>query len=870
MELLEREPHLARLDVALQEAKDGDGHIALVCGEAGIGKTALVRRFTTGVAPPIRLLWGACDDLFTPQPLGPLHDIAPDMASVLQPHLEEGRDWLTIARSLLADLARQTTVLVIEDVHWADEATLDLLKYLGRRLHSLPSMLILTYRDDALAHEHPLRGLLGDLGTTTVHRIELTGLSEAAVRTLAQGTAVDPALLHRRTNGNPFFVTEALAGECALPATVRDAVLARAARLSPAGRSALEAAAIIGTRVEPWLFMQVTGADATVIDECLSVGILQAAGSLLAFSHEIARQVILEAVSPIRQLDWHRLILAALTASDIAELRPDRLAHHAEAAGDAEAVRRYAVAAAGQASAAHSHREAASQYARALRFSSGLPVAGRAQLWEDYGRACGIVGQHETALAAFQEAAHIWREIGAPLREGNALTQMAIYQVRTGQMTLARESNRQAMALLETQTPSRELAYAYSLQAELHMLQREVAETISWDDKAEVLALEFEDTEILALTHLSMGIALMAAGDDAGQRHLEQSLAMATEAGHDLTAAVAIDNLVATALETYQIPLANRYLTEGLSFCYECQMDYFDLRMLARQALLHLHQGRWDEAEAVADGILNQPDLGIDRLEALVVMARLLVRRGRPGAAALLDEALTLATQTGLLPELAPVRAARAEAAWLAGDLERAQLEARAVYELAESRRHPWFTGELAYWRWRAGDTFSLPVWTALPFAAQIQGDWQTAAAEWERRGCPYLHAQALADGGEAAQLGALVILEQLGAAPSTSMLRDKLRQSGTRHLPRGPRPATRANPFGLTPRQLDVLLLIADGLSNAEIAARLVISRRTAEHHVAAILAKLDVASRQEAATLARESDLAPAPHVPDALPPE
>ncbi len=129
---------------------------------------------------------------------------------------------------MLADLARQTTVLVIEDVHWADEATLDLLKYLGRRLHSLPSMLILTYRDDALAHEHPLRGLLGDLGTTTVHRIELTGLSEAAVRTLAQGTAVDPALLHRRTNGNPFFVTEALAGECALPATVRDAVLARA------------------------------------------------------------------------------------------------------------------------------------------------------------------------------------------------------------------------------------------------------------------------------------------------------------------------------------------------------------------------------------------------------------------------------------------------------------------------------------------------------------------------------------------------------------------------------------------------------------------------------------------------------------------
>jgi predicted ATPase len=262
MELLEREPHLAMLEAAFKEARAGHGRVALVCGEAGIGKTALVRRFSSGVGPPTRLLWGACDTLFTPQPLGPLYDIAPQMGPVLVSQLDEGRDWLTIARSLLADLARMTTVLVFEDIHWADEATLDLLKYLGRRLDILPTLLILTYRDDALAPEHPLRRVLDNLGTTLVHRIELTGLSETGVRTLAQGTAVDPALLHRQTNGNPFFVTEVLASGCVVPTTVRDAVLARAARLSPAGRSVLEAAAIIGTRVEPWLIMQVTGASA--------------------------------------------------------------------------------------------------------------------------------------------------------------------------------------------------------------------------------------------------------------------------------------------------------------------------------------------------------------------------------------------------------------------------------------------------------------------------------------------------------------------------------------------------------------------------------------------------------------------------------
>jgi DNA-binding CsgD family transcriptional regulator len=862
MELLEREPHLATLEEALKEAQGGNGRVALVCGEAGIGKTALVRYCAAEVVPPTRVLWGACDALFTPQPLGPLYDIAPEMGAVLLPLLEEGRDWLTIARSLLTGLARKTTVLVIEDIHWADEATLDLLKYLGRRLYALPALLILTYRNDALAPDHPLRQVLGSLGPTIVHRIELTGLSEAAVRTLAQGTAVDPALLHRQTNGNPFFVTEALASSSAVPATVRDAVLARAARLSPAGRSVLEAAAVIGTRVEPWLFMQVTGAAAAVIDECLSVGILQAEGKVLAFRHEIARQVILEAMSPTQRLGWHRLTLAALMASDIAELRPDRLAHHAEAAEDAAATQHFAVVAARQASVAHSHREAASQYARALRFSSGLSAAARARLWEDYGQACGVVGQHGSALAAFREAARIWRETGAPLREGNSLTQMAIFQVRTGQIDQARESNRQAMAILESQPPSRELAYAYSLQAELHVLEREVAETVSWDKKAEALALEFEDTEILALTYLSMGIALMAAGDDKGHRYLERSLAISRESGHDLTAAVAIENLAATALETYQISLADQYLAEGFAFCYECQMDYFHLRMLAGQALSHLHHGRWIEAEAVAGELLNQPDLGIDRLEALVVMARLHLRRGTPGAAALLDEALVLATETGLLPELAPVRAARAEAAWLTGDMKAVRAEACAAYELAESRRHPWLTGELAFWRWRAGDTFSLPAWTALPFAAQIQGDWQKAAAEWERRACPYQQAQALADGDQAAQLAALAIFDQLGARPAANMLRRKLHPSRTHGLPRGPRPATRANPFGLTPRQMEILLLIADGLSNAEIAARLVISQRTVEHHVAAILAKLDVASRHEATALAHEHRLIPSAH--------
>jgi predicted ATPase/DNA-binding CsgD family transcriptional regulator len=861
MELLERESQLAALAATLQEANSSNGRMALVSGEAGIGKTSLVRRFTAEITPPTRLLWGACDDLFTPRPLGPLYDIAPQVGPPLPAQLNEGSDWLTIARSLLTDLQRQTAVLVIEDVHWADEATLDLLKFLGRRFNQTNSLLILTFRDDELHGQHPLQILLGDLATSGIlHRIPLAGLSVDAVSSLAGDKQVDAALLHRQTNGNPFFVTEALATDTgsAIPATVRDAVLARAARLSLSARAALEAAAVIGARAEPWLLAEVTGAEAPAAEECLAVGVLQPAGNKLSFRHELARQVILEATSPSQRLALHRLILPALQASPVTRNDLARLAHHAEAANDDQAVLEYAPAAARQAAAANAHREAAAQYQRALRFAGGLSPRERALLLEAGAVEFVVTDQPATAMEMLQEASGLWAEVGDRAKQSRNLSDLAGCLVRSGQNSAAEAASQAAIAALDGLPATPALAYAYGAQAAIRMLNRDNAEAIAWGKKAITLAEQLEEQLILPRAYNVVGSAMMVDGNAEGRRYLEKSLLLAQTNQLPGEAAWAYGNLGSGAGEMYDFPLADRYLAAGIAYCLEWELEASHHYMLAWQALSHMYQGRWDAATATAVNVINRPNVSaISRIMALIALGRVRTRRGDPGVGAVLDEALELARPTETLQRLAPVRAARAETAWLAGDPERTLAEATAVYDLAVQKKHIWFTGELAFWRWRAGDMLSLPSWTAVPFARHIEGDWQTAAAEWERLGCPYEQARALADGDEPAQLQALAIFESLGATPAVESLRQQLHTAGVQGVPRGPRPATQQNPFGLTPRQMEVFLLLAESLSNADIARRLTISPYTVEHHVTAVLAKLNVSSRQEAATLAWEHDL-------------
>jgi DNA-binding CsgD family transcriptional regulator len=860
MHFLERELHLDTLTAALSDATSGNGRLLFISGEAGIGKTALVERFTARHRDQARLLWGVCDALFTPRPLGPLHDIAAQLQGDLLAQLQADANRATLFATVLAELQRAATIVTIEDIHWADVATLDLIKFLGRRIQRSHTLLIATFRDDELGPQHPLRILLGDLATTiAARRLTLSPLSEQAVRTLVGDRAVDSATLYQQTGGNPFFVTEVLAAETGgIPATVRDAVLARAARLSPSARAVLDAAAVIGARLEPWLLAGVTGAEAGAAEECLALGMLVAQRNCLAFRHELARQTILDAISPQHCMALNRLVLNALQADPAACHDLTRLAHHAEAAGDREAVLAYAPAAARKASAASAHHEAASLYGLALRYAGDLPPAERAALLESYASECFLIDQQQEGIAARRQAVKLWQEVGNTLKQGENLTHLASLWIPAGHNGAAEQMSQAAIALLEQLPPGRELAMAYRVRATLHLVNRDCQQAITWAEKALALAEQFGDANVQATAHNVIGTASLFIEYERGCRYLENRLARAREAGLEARAATCYSNLASGSGELYRFDQAKRYIAEGIAYTRERDLDYNRLYMVAWLALIQMYQGQWAEAGNTAAELLQSPNLSaISRIVVLVALGRLRARRGDPEVWAALDAALELARQTDTIQRLAPVHAARAEAAWIAGEREQVLAEAQAAYDLAATRQHPWFGGELAFWRWRAGANLPPPPWLAPPFALQMAGDWQAAAAAWQQLGCPYEQARALAGGDHAAQTAALDIFDRLGARPAAETLRQQMRAAGVPAIPRGPRPATRENPFGLTSRQLDILALLAENLTNAEIAGRLYLSPKTVDHHVSAVLAKLGVHSREAAAHVARHHSL-------------
>jgi DNA-binding CsgD family transcriptional regulator len=863
MELLERDLFLQQLDLLLNKAVAGQGQVALVSGEAGIGKTSLVEHFTHAHEGPVRVLWGACDALFTPRPLGPLHDIAIDVGGELLMLLNANGERQAIFSTCLAELQNRPTILVFEDVHWADEATLDLIKLLGRRIQRTGTLFILTYRDDELSTEHPLRLVLGDLPRLVTTRLQLLPLSESSVFALASAADREKQAgeLFAITGGNPFFVTEALASQSSgIPSTVRDAVLARAGRLSAPAHALLEAAAAIGLRVESWLLSNIIGADSTSVEECIAGGMLQVQSDDYAFRHELARQTILETISPERRLALHRMILSVLKESPETRHNLARLANHAEGTKDVSAVLEYAPAAAQQASAASSHREAITLYELALRFADSLPPARHAQMLEAYHVELQFAPRLDESAIALKKAIELRHSIGDHLKEGENLGSLGIDCYLIGRKAEAEQASQSAIAILEALPPSAELGRAYNSQCFIRYENQDCAEAVRWGEKAIALAEQFDDLETVARSCNYAGCSLLVMDYKRGTALMERSLKIGREANLPFSIAGTFANFAQALVELYQFEDAARYLTEGIAYATEHDDDYHLQEMQTWQALTRLHQGYWAEANEALLKVLRSPNLDLYNYNyALLALGCLHVRQGDPAAPAMLDEALDLSIQVDAIVRLGYARAARAELGWLAGDHDRAIEEARAVYDIAVSKEHPWVAGELAFWRWRAEDTFTPPAWIAKPFALQIAGDWRGAADEWEGRGCPYEQALALMDGDVAAQLAALEIFERLGARPAVEKLKQKMRAQGVHGIPRGPRPTTRENRFGLTAREVDVLASLVEGLSNNAIAKKLSLSTRTVEHHIASILQKMQVQSRNEAVALALKENLLP-----------
>jgi DNA-binding CsgD family transcriptional regulator len=854
VELLERERCLADLAIWFGAALREGGCIALVSGEAGLGKTVLLQEFSKQQRER-RVLWGACDALFTPRPLAPLHDIARQTQGPLLAALNSAAHPEAIFTALLDELERKPALVIFEDMHWADEATLDLLKYLGRRIHRTHAMLAVSYRDDELGPRHPLRFVIGDLPRASTRRMSLGPLSATAVAQLASQAGRPVKDLHGITGGNPFFVTEVLAVAAeTVPVTVRDAVLARAVRLSAAARKIAELVCVVPGKTEPWLLEQAGRPDEAAIEGCLSIGMVRHDDFSLGFRHELARRALEDSLSqPYRQI-LHARVLEALAGR--ADIPTARLAHHAAGARNDLQVLRYAPLAAAEAASVGAHREAASHYQAALRYAEALPAAERAQLQDQLVYECYLTGEHERALETQRCALEIWRALGNRLKEGDALRWLSKLSWVAGDGAQANQYSADAIRTLESLPAGPELAWAYCSQADLDLEAHEIDSAIGWAQRAITLAEPWSNSEILCDAFNALGTVRLIGGDTAGWADLDRSLQLALACDSEQQVASAYTNLAAMAVSRRQYQQASGYLHAGLRYCEQRDLDYFRLYMVAYRARLRFEQGDWNGASEDVEAVLRHPRTASDaRIPALRTLGHLRIRRGDPDARAPLQEAHALAGPAPELQRAGTLAAVYAEAAWLAGDREGVAREVQPVYELSRRRRDPRMNGELAAWLWRVGALREPPTDIAEPYALEICGDWGAAASLWQALGCPYEYACVLARyGTEPDQRQALTIFEQLGAAPAAQSLRRQMRAHGVRRIPRGSRGSTRRNPLGLTRREAEVLTLLSEGLRNSTIAKRLFLSTKTVEHHISAILAKLGVQTRAEAIALTRK----------------
>lgn len=856
VDLLERDDFLGLLESCLADAARGAGRLVLVAGEAGIGKTSVARAFCAAHPDDAHVWWGACDALSTPRPLGPLYDLARaaggDLAALMASDASRHDRFTGFLDALRSPL--RPVIVVIEDAHWADDASRDLLIFVARRVGETNAVVVVTYRDDEVGAEHPLRVVLGQLATLEpVRRLDLPRLTVGAVADLA-GQVADAEDLYRVTGGNPFFVTEVLAvGSDAVPATVADAVLARASLLSAPARAALEAAAIVPDRAEVALVGAIAG-DTSGVDECAERGLLVTGRRSVRFRHELARLAVEQAIAPNRLPDMHAAALAYLAGRT--DTDPARMAYHADQAGDRDAVLAHAPAAAEQAGRLGAHREAVAHYRRAVRHADHLSQLARAELLERYADECMAVDSELEGISVAESAIEIWTELGDVERAASVMARRAYMLWGTGRSEQARASAREAVRLVENRPASRALATAYTYAAHLHMLAREIPEAIELGERAVALAEQYDDDPQLARALNIVGTATLFVDPDRAEATLGRALDAAHRSGDDTIVGIIMRMLGSGSGELRRYATADHWLAEGVRWCAERDLDIHGDYCLAWSARTTFEQGRWFEASTVASQVGGRPtEHTPTRIVALTTLGRLRVRRGDSEAETPLDEAWELACRTGDLQRLWPVAAGRAEAAWLAGHLDSVPDMVEATYHLGVRLNHPFSVGELAFWLWRAGALESAPKGAYEPYRLQIDGDWRGAAQAWSHIGCPYEQAFALADSDDTNDLlRALEVLSALGARPLADRVAAQLRDLGVPDLPRRPTRATLDNPAGLTDRELEVLVLLGDGRTNSEIGAALHISPKTAGHHVSAILAKLDVHDRRAAVRIARE----------------
>ena len=861
--LADRDHELGEIIARADDARAGRGGMLIVSGESGAGKTSFVETFVDRWVKDERVLWGACDPLSTPRPLGPVHDFAHLLAPATQTVLAESDQPYDIFAAVYDDLRVAPSVLVLDDLHWADQGTIDLLRFVLRRVSQTHSLAVGIVRDDEVGVSHPLRALLGDAARSTrAGSLPLPPLSLHGVERLVGESVVDPVWLHRVTGGNAFFVCEMLehqqasASDMDLPTTVRDAVLARTSDLDAAAWDALNLLTCSPGAVPDPLLADL-GVTLPALRALSDAGLIRRSSRGVAFRHDLCRMAISSVIPPGAEAGLHRRLLDAYEATS--QVDPAVLTHHALGAGDVERMRQAAYDAGVAAARSGAHTQAAEFFTTALESGAALDAHNEAELlellaWEFY-----LIDRLDDAIASCRRAMRIRQELGESAAVSADHHSLSVYQWYNANRDLAEGHAAEAITVLDAETDDADqlvqLGHAFAMQAYLAVQATDLDRADTLVSRAREIADRTGDSALSIRVRLIENYGVVLNGDDSGREEILSILNAAPKHIDELYSG-GWSNITYFDVEQRRLDVAADLLDISIPLMHEHDLPICRVWQLGSRARLQLMVGEWDDATADADLVLDGPSAPLARTWPSLIRALVALRRNGGGADCLGD-AWQLACRFGEPIRMLPVAAAIAERSWISGAPDDRLSQCRALLTDGPVAGLEWSRGELAVWLRRLGDTV-VAVGVADPYRSLLDGAHEAAADEFHRLSMPYDAALALVDSGDSAHAArALDILDRLGADAVAAKVRRDLRAQGVSAVPARRRSATLANPAGLTARQAEVLRLLDDGLTNVELAERLYLSVKTVDHHVSAILTKLDVTKRRDAVRRGRELGL-------------
>ena len=854
MELIERDGFLELLQSEFERSIHTEGHCVFLGGESGIGKTSLVRRFCREKEKEVNIFYGTCDALFTPRPLAPFYDIALQMGSGLIQNNGNISDRTALFSHFLYELSNQKepSIIVFEDIHWADEATLDFIKFFARRITRIRCLFILTYRNDEMNSLIPLRNIFGQVPADSFTRMNLTLLSREAVGKMAEEKGWNGEEVYSISGGNPFYVQEILASySTGIPENIKDSVLSVYHRQDEKVKQVWEILAVMPTGLELKYLEKLDPMLSMAAQDSLAGGILILKNNLLFFKHELYRRTIESALSPLLRVTLNKNILDQFLNSFLENNEIERIVHHAKNANEYHLVVQYAPQAAKAAALLGAHTEASKLYLSAIEYYQGTDNDLLVQSYECYAYECYLTNDIREAIIYCGKALAIWKDKNDTVRTGNSmrfLSRLWWYEANHKQ---SESFALQAIELLENQPSSRAKAMAFSNMSQFRMLSGLTEEALYWGEKAMQIAKELGDQNALshALNNIGTVHIWIPSSKEKGIALLEESLAIAKQNSFHEHTARAYTNLGNCGMDIKDYALTAKMVEEGIQYCEERNLYGLMSCLISCKARLHLEKGDWSAAENTADRLFKNGNLPpLARIELLVMLAKIKMRRGEDDALPLLLEAKPKAFGILELEYMIPVMAALLEYEWISGEKVVDEKAIHLTETMIGQMGNLYKNSEFVYWLSKSGrKEIHLKNYYA---GYQMQNKKQAggAAVLWEQLGCPYEQALALYEGSEKDKKEALSLMHALGALAIYEKWKLEMKASGIKSIPRGLRKSTQSNPALLTGRELDVLHLLKEGLQNKEIADRLFISPKTVDHHISSTLFKLEVNTRVKA----------------------